>query len=362
MLLASAYSGHMNKHTRLLAIALCQSTSDVDHMVAALNFSLPDDGSVPDWVELIPAGNTVQGVDGRSWKKGDPQAIVDASINNASATSGEIPFDWEHSTELKAPNGEQAPASGWIKQLQARENGSIWGRVEWNKSGRNSISNKEYRFISPVFAYRKSDGAISHLTSAALTNKPNLQLMALNRVGSLKPESLHQENEPMLAKAIRDALGLPETASETDAATAINSLKGDLETARNQAVTPSLDKFVPRGDYDTALNRAAAAEQSLASIQQASRDAEIESVIGQALKDGKITPATAEYHKANCQREGGIEAFKKFVSTAPVIADSSGLEGKTPGQTETAMNSEQTKIANMFGNSAEDLAKYREEN
>lgn len=362
MLLASAYSGHMNKHASLLAIAICQSTADVDHMVAALNFSLPDDGSVPDWVELIPAGNTVQGKDGRSWKKGDPNAIVEASVNNASATHGEIPFDWEHSTELRAPNGEKAPASGWIKELQARENGSIWGRIEWTSSGRNSISSKEYRFISPVFAYRKSDGSISHLTSAALTNNPNLQLMALNRVGSLKPGSIHQENEPMLAKAIRDALGLSETASENDAATAINSLKGDLETARNHAATPPLEKFVPRGDYDTAMNRAVAAEQSLASIKQATRDAEIETVIGQALKAGKITPSTVEYHKANCQREGGIEAFKQFASTAPVIADKSGLDGKKPDGNETAMNAEQKKIANMFGNSAEDLAKNREEN
>ena len=351
----------MNQHTHL-KVALCQAAPDADLLVAALNFSLPADGSVPEWVELIPAGEKITGRDGRSWNKPSAEAIVSNSIKMASATNGLLPFDWEHATEPQAPKGNPAPASGWIVELQARNDGSIWGRVDWTATGRNSIANKEYRFISPVFTYSKATNAIACITSAALTNTPNLLLTALNRVGPPIPGS-PQETETMLPEFIRKALGLPEGATEADAQAALNSLKGQLETARNQANMPSLDKFVPRGDYDLALNRATTAEQKLADAAAAQLNDEIETAVTAALTAGKITPATADFYKANCRREGGLEDFKKFVATAPVVAADSGLSGKQhPDGQATAMNSDAKLIANLFGNSVEDLNKHREQN
>jgi phage I-like protein len=61
---------------------------------------------------------------------------------------------------------------------------------------------------------------------------------------------------------------------------------------------------------------------------------------------------------ATCRAEGGLEQFKKFVASAPKITAESGLEGKVPQQVQTALNAEQALVMEMFGNSAEDLAKY----
>jgi phage I-like protein len=257
--------------------------------------------------------------------------------------------DTEHSTQIKAPKGEPAPAAGWIKALEAR-NGAIWGRADWTPAGAASVANREYRYISPVFAYEPATGRIAQLLSIGLTNRPNLRLAALNQEGANPPQ------EALMLKQLLTALGLAEDATETQALNTVATLKNDLAVAVNRAQTPDLAKFVPRADYDATLARAANAEQALADKAKADLEAQIEREVGAAMQAGKITPATRDYHLAMCRQQGGLEEFRKFVAAAPVIGDPSSLGAKNDGG--TAMNAETQAIAAMFGNSAEDIAKY----
>ena len=84
-------------------------------------------GQAPEWIPLVPAGQVV-GRDGREWVNDNPQLVLDAFA----AGSADLPLDLEHATELKAPQGEPAPAVGWIQELQIR-GGQIWGRVDWTE-------------------------------------------------------------------------------------------------------------------------------------------------------------------------------------------------------------------------------------
>ena len=325
---------------------------------AAINFIEIDD-QVPERVQLIPAGAVI-GRDGRSWVLDDPQQVVNRFIEQGT----ELPVDIEHSTELRAPKGEPAPAAGWVHQLDVID-GAIWGAVNWNETGRGLVGGKQYRYLSPVILYSPGDGSIRGLTSVALTNRPNLHLPALNfeNTGSVPFGSgpannkgdMAPEEEPML-KAVLAALGLPEDATEATAVNAVKELNTKLATAMN--AQPSLEKFVPRADYDQALTRATNAEQGLAEIRKAKLDSEIQAAIDGALATGKITPATVDYHRAQCSQEGGLERFAAFVAAAPAIGDPSGLDNKELPAGKTAMNAEQARIAEMFGNTAEDLAKY----
>lgn len=315
--------------------------------LAALNFEFSPGASVPDWIELLPVGPEIKGRDGRSWRLDKLYTIIEAFH----ADGKDMPVDIEHATELKAPKGDIAPAVGWIKALEVR-NGSIWGRVEWTNDGGLIISNRQYRYISPVFLYDKTTKQILRLTSAALTNQPNLALQALNREGQTE-----HEEEPAMKK-IYAALGLTETATEAEALNAIEKMRGDLATASNRAESPSLDKFVPRADYDQALNRASAAELTVADLKKADLETAINTEIESALSAGKITPATVDYHKASCRQEGGLDRFKEYVKAAPAIGAPSGLDGKQPAGESTALNAEEAKVAAMFGNSAEDIKKY----
>ena len=70
--------------------------------------------------------------------------------------------------------------------------------------------------------------------------------------------------------------------------------------------------------------------------------------IDAALKLGKITPATADYHRAACQEEGGLDRFKAFVTAAPVVGEPSGLGAQHQTQTRTALNAEQQAMCKQF--------------
>lgn len=343
-----------------LRLALCR---EQDAQLLALNFELPTDGTVPDWLELLPAGEIVTGRDGRTWRNPEPGSVVQRTLDLGRDT----PLDWEHATELKAPKGERAPAAAWIKELQVRD-GAIWGRVEWTDAGRASVANREYRYISPVFHFHRDTRVIQRITSAGLTNSPNLFITALNQSGNGPEEDLPVK----LSEAIRKVLALNEDATDEDAVKAINQMQAakqaaeedkakaeaDKETALNRA-TPGLDKFVPRADYDVAVNRSNELQAQLDARQKDEQEAQIETAINAALDARKITPSTAEYHKAQCRQEGGLERFKEYVEAAPQIAADTDLDKREHDKDkQTALNQEEQRAAEMFGNSAEDLKKY----
>lgn len=306
-----------------------------------------DQGPVPEWVQLIPAGAVI-GRDGRSWNNSQPDGIVAAFV----VLARDLPIDIEHATELKGPRGNPAPAVGWIQELTVR-NGEIWGRAEWNEQGKSLVGERAYRYLSPVIVYDRASGRIVGVTSVGLTNQPNLRLPALNSEQGGDPTN----KEDIMLKALLAALALPETATEAEALAKITGLKSDLATAANRAENPSLEKFVPRADFDAALAKATNAEAALNAVKKDQLDAEIETVIGAALQEGKITPATADYHRAQCRQEGGLKLFADFCKAAPVIAGDSGLSKKTIEGEGKALNAQEKEVCAALGIKEEDYLK-----
>ncbi|MEE4376109.1 MAG: phage protease [Candidatus Competibacteraceae bacterium] len=194
-----------------------------------LNPELPPNGAAPDWVELIPAGPSIIGRDGRSWLNDQPDAIVTAYQNQR------IPLviDWEHATERRAPQGEEAPAAGWLVALQNRL-GAIWGKAEWTTRARNQIGNREYRFLSPTFLYHKSTSRIAALTSVALTNQPNLHLTALNQRAPLPAILPLTETETAICQRMGIDPGDFWRHKTTTAANAINPAAALLSDAEQE--------------------------------------------------------------------------------------------------------------------------------
>jgi phage I-like protein len=124
----------------------------------------------PEWIELIPAGK-FSAVDGRGpFENSDPDAIVAASI--AKMPQVGLVLDYDHSTDLAAPEGRPAPAAGWLKQFKV-EHGAIFARIEWTTDAAEAVKEKKYRYVSPVFEHSK-DGKVERILRAALTNNPAL--------------------------------------------------------------------------------------------------------------------------------------------------------------------------------------------
>ena len=259
------------------------------------------------WLPIFPAGQ-FEGVDGRSWVNDNPDQVV------ASFTV-KRPIDIEHSTHIKGPQGEPAPAVGWVLQLQNRS-GEIWGMVEWNSEGQEMLEKKEDSFYSPAFKYTAS-GQVVSLASIGLTNEPNMSdLPALNR----------EETQMPLPVELTQALGLGADADTASALTAINTLKADHQLAMNRAnAGPDLTKFVPKETYELAMNRATTAEAKV----KETEEAKLAALVDEAITAGKIAPANKDMFLGMCRAEGGVEQFKAFVQTAPVIADASKVKTST---------------------------------
>jgi phage I-like protein len=185
--------------TQILKIALMQ----------AMPIAASSDAPVPDWVHLLPGGGAVQTGDNRG-----PYQLRDAAAIIAGFGASKLPIDENHSIDLAAPRGESSPARGHIVELQARDDG-IWGRVEWNASGRALMAEKAYLGISPVITH-DPDKNITGILRASLTNRPNLRGLT----------ALHQQENPMSFAAIAKALGLGDSAIEDEILGAIQKMAG----------------------------------------------------------------------------------------------------------------------------------------
>jgi phage I-like protein len=293
--------------------------------------------AAPEWVELFPAGPELVARDGRRWIA-NPQAVIKAFAENRAP----LAIDWEHAQAHLAPKGQEAPAAGWITELEERD-GAVWGRVDWVEKAARQIVEKEYRFLSPDFQHR-ADGRITKLNGAGLVNRPALELTALSREQPPK-------ETPML-KAIARALGLAETADEAAILAALAARDSERK-ALCQALridegsdTTALAAAVGRLQDDTATALAAAGggnaaevaalqsdlaatRTALAALQQKDHEREIDAALDQAVTAGKITPASRDSYRAMCALDGGIEKFNALVATLPVIGGPSGLDGRS---------------------------------
>ncbi len=322
-----------------------------------------ENGAPPEWIQLLPAGPDVIGRDGRKWRLEDAAAVV-------ANTKLPLAVTYDHAGFF---GGRDAPAAGWIEALEVRD-GAVWGRVEWTAGGRAAVADKSYRFVSPEFVHDADPPRrVGKLLGASLTNGPNLDLAAVasrsreSRAASRGSQDPAPDKEEKTMKEIlervRAALGLQADAGEDAIVAACAELRGKAAAAQaGKTAGPPLDTHVPRADYDGAVARAAAAEQRLAEQAAASREAEIEAEIGAALEAGKIVPATADYHRAACRQEGGLERFRAFAAAAPEIAAAgkSAASAKPPQTAaNAALDADRRRIFDSLGVTAEDVAKYR---
>lgn len=291
---------------------------------AGAALALNAEGGAPEWAQLLPAGPAIRGRDGRNWELRDVTALIAAFGANA----GPLVIDWEHAQDRLAPQGQEAPAAGWIEAVETR-NGALWGRVSWTPRAAQAIENKEYRFLSPVFSFRPETKEIVALVGAGLVNRPNLVMAALNS---------QDEN---MDKELLKALGLPETATLAEALNAIAKMKEAV------ALNSDLSRFVPRADFDRAVERATNAESKLKADAEAAREKEIGDLVDGAVKAGKIAPASKDFYIASCRAEGGVERFKDFLAKTESKFEGSNLDKKSPDDTTSALNDDERRLLAM---------------
>lgn len=187
-----------------------------------VSLAMNTEGRAPDWVQLIPPGIAIKGIDGRPWTMRNPAAVIKAF----KALGMDLPVDYEHQDDdpaRRVTNGP-VPAAGWIKDLRHDAAQGLMARVEWTATARRLIEEREYRYLSPTFTYDRA-GAIARILGASLVHRPNLHLKALAREET-KPMNTPTDTAQTASLAkIATALGLDAGADEGATLVAIQRTK-----------------------------------------------------------------------------------------------------------------------------------------
>jgi len=360
---------------------------------------LPATAADHPWVLLIPAG-TFSGRDGRGpYHAGDKAKLERiAAMTRRYAGGTDILVDYEHQSRNSQENGKPAPAAGWVKEVQARDDG-LYGRVEWTANAAAAIKGREYRYVSPVY-FHKPDGDILALQSVALTNVPNLDMVEISAhsVFHFQPPKTEVPMKRVLA-----ALGLAEGTGEDDVLTAVNSLltsstaiavaagltkdakseqvmtavqtafsdrkkiaiaAGQAENAPVDAIVTALASAHTAGTVDPTKFVPIAAFQEVRdqvkSLVDHKVDTDADTAVAAAMRAGKITPAQKDWaislHKAD------IKMFDDFVGKAPVLTSAQRSSTAPPAAGSAAADLDDTDLAVMrqMGLTPEDMKKSRE--
>lgn len=251
--------------------------------ITAICSAMPigDGGDAPEWVHLLPAGTIGTGDTRGPYSVTSMQAVIAASLK----AGDKLPIDVNHSTDLAAPRGGDAPARGWIVALQERADG-MWGKVEWTEEGRRLVAGKAYRGISPVIRHTKAK-EVRAVLRASLTNTPNLTGLT----------ALHSEETGMDYKArLLELLGLGSDAHD-EAITAAVTAKleagdgegGDGEGGKALQSLLTDPRYVAlQSELAEATGKLNATAESLTALHSQIAQDKAEAFVDAAIREGRI--------------------------------------------------------------------------
>ena len=81
-------------------------------------FKVELEGKIPDEIHLIPFGRWRERNHNFAFDETDAEMVLD----NFKKSTVDTVIDYEHQTLNSLWNGQPAPAAGWIKELEIREN------------------------------------------------------------------------------------------------------------------------------------------------------------------------------------------------------------------------------------------------
>ena len=148
---------------------------------------------LPEWIRVLPRG-AVELSDHR-----EPFMVDKASLLSMAADfrsrGVDLVIDYEH----QSLQGERAPAAGWIKDLEARDDG-LWARVDWTQQARDYLEKKEYRYFSPVLRLDPATRRPLALLHVGLTNVPAIKHLPplVARWGGAAPPGEPRPAEPVV--------------------------------------------------------------------------------------------------------------------------------------------------------------------
>ncbi|MYM80543.1 hypothetical protein GTP44_01030 [Duganella sp. FT50W] len=339
-------------------------------------------------IQLTPVGE-FRAADGRP--KEVPAWRIDAAIAArvialAAQRTNPCVIDYEHQTLLTKTNGQPAPAAGWFKTLEWRDDAGLFGvNVDWTPRAKEMIAAGEYKYISPVFQYDETTGEVLQVLMAAITNNPAIDGMdALIAAASLlitTPSDPQPEKESSMDELIQQViwlLNLPVGSTAEDCATQLQKLIDALKQDTTVTAAASFDMVAYLGKQHSAIAVLSAAtpdpakfvpietmqalQGRIAALTAETNTTRIDALVTQALDDGKLLPMQEAWARDFGAKD--IAALTAYLDSAPQLAILTGTQtkGVPPVNTKTvALTANQQALCKAFGVSPEDFVKTQQE-
>jgi phage I-like protein len=260
------------------------------------------------------------------------------------------PIDYAHADLLRKPTDDLTPASGWIAEVRAAQDGGIEGRIEWTDRARAMIAAREIRYLSPELLVDPATNQIVGLSGGGLTHRPNLYIRALHE---RRPHSLEPQMEEELAERLRYLFNLPTLATPAEivaelekAVLALKAAGGpeagatmapqSADAARHLGALRGLCALAPERQAAEVLaaahQRITAAEAQVADLQGALAEREAQETVAQALRDRLIEPAKREWALGYAKREP--QGFCAFLKGCTPVLPAGPASRPTPAATD----------------------------
>ncbi len=344
-------------------------------------------GASDGWIKVFPAGTTV-GKDGRGpYHLSDAKAVVAASLRPLV----QMAVDRDHVTDVAAP-GVERRAAGWVKALEAREDGSVWAQVEWTPPALEQLKNKEYRYISPTFWHTKQ-GQVTRIDRISLTNDPNFEMPAVASARNTFLTNQSENNMEDLKAQLIALLGLAaaegsSAVSDDAIIAAVTTLKGSVDAVKEavdapadaatpEAIVEAVDGYIageikkevaskmkasakatasatrPDPTKYVPIEEVQALQERVAAVEGETSLAKATASVDAAIAAGKVTPGNKDWALDYAQKDP--QGFAKYVKGAVVVGGATKLATASAEAVQAGLDDVQMSVANQLGVSAQDF-------
>lgn len=289
----------------------------------------------PEAVRVLQAGDYQSHPDG-------PHTVTREHLEEMAERFEELSTDLLVDVDHSSVFGGETRAAGWSMALELRDDGLYATWPEWTPLGEQLVTDREYRYLSPVYKLRTTrkdgsdGGALLH--SIALTNTPYFNEGETSHV-SAEHTPTQDAPTPMNREDLIEALGLEDDATDADI---VEALEGAMEAFMsgeegedgddNAGRASSTSRSADNEDDDDAPVLDGADPDALQSyvnsavdraLSQRDNEQAIETLVDQAVSDGKIEPAERPIYLNSARRD-----FDKTKERLDALEQGRVLDGK----------------------------------
>lgn len=360
-------------------------SNDTSLVLAACALAAPVAGAADAPFVVLPAGQ-FRGIDGRpaecaAWVCDDRNGPALAALLNS--RQRDLMVDYDHQSLYVQQNGQKAVAAGWLP-AGAFEYRPAVGLVNtaphWTAAAAQHLSEKEYRYTSPVLLYDAA-GRVRDVISVALTNTPNLDQLASQPLAALAaqygavqsnpqhPEPIEDDPMDEVIEQLRWMIGLPITATKEEILAQLDKLRGQIADRVGTQVAENgqnlFDAVNAAGAWKAAANHQqsvdltqyapiAVVHELQAALAQQQQADQVEPLITAALADGRLRGEGMVAWARDLGQQKGAAELKGLLEGMPKVAALSQQQTRVVANSQQAaqpaLDDITAQITAQFGN------------